>query len=42
MCQVGKLENKMQTLSYERTNIERGRERYKYGYGYTEKLLSLC
>lgn len=39
MCQIGKLENKMQTLSYERTYIERWRERYKYGYRYVEKIV---
>lgn len=41
MCQVGKLENKMQTLSYERTYTERWRERYKYRYGYIEKIIIL-
>lgn len=47
MCQVGKLENKMKTLSYKRTQIcssqkeiyiERWK-RYKYRYGYIEKII---
>ena len=38
MYQVGKIENEMQTLSYERTH-ERWRERYKYKYGYIEKII---